>query len=61
MGVGCGVVKGEIMWHFQSLLVELMEERPMLYGVRFKQLSFVDCAYLAALFSLEEIKEAVWR
>ena len=55
------MVKGEIMWHFQSLLVELMEERPMLYGVRFKQLSFVDCAYLAALFSLEEIKEAVWR
>lgn len=37
-----------------------MEEMPMLDGVVFIQLSFVDCTCLVAPFSPEEIKEDVW-
>ncbi|XP_058741619.1 uncharacterized protein LOC131614006 [Vicia villosa] len=53
-------IRSKIMNHFANRFVESEEIRPLLDGVSFNCLTAEDCVYLEALFSLEEIKDAVW-
>jgi hypothetical protein len=46
--------------HFSSHFQATGEERPSVYGLPFRQLSFGEAGNLTRPFSIEEVKQAVW-
>lgn len=57
---GVDKVRLEVKNYFQALYSDALWERPTLDGINFKCLSSEDNSFLAAPFSLDEIKQAVW-
>jgi hypothetical protein len=46
--------------HFSSHFQATGEERPSVYGLPFRQLSFGEAGNLTRPFSIEEVKQAIW-
>ncbi|GKV19478.1 hypothetical protein SLEP1_g29737 [Rubroshorea leprosula] len=57
---GVDEIREEVARYFQGLFTEEKWQRPKLDGINFNQLSQTDNESLMAVFSEEEIKNAVW-